>query len=95
MSDHSFARAWQTVAALAPDRVAIVRGDRRVTFGEFDERAERLAWVMRDANVGPDDEVAIMCVNAPEYLEAFFAAQKLGAVPVKGYADPVSIWRLD
>ena len=23
-----------------------------------------------------------MCVNAPEYLEAFFAAQKLGAVPV-------------
>src|SRR5690348_10082164 len=23
-----------------------------------------------------------MCVNAPEYLEAFFAAQKLGCVPV-------------
>src|SRR5689334_23522909 len=23
-----------------------------------------------------------MCVNTPEYLEAFYAAQKLGAVPV-------------
>jgi fatty-acyl-CoA synthase len=82
VSDHSFARAWQTVAALAPERIAIVCGDRRVSFGDFDDRAERLAHVLRDANVGPDDKVAIMCVNAPEYLEAFFAAQKLGAVPV-------------
>ena len=82
VSDHSFARAWQIVAALAPERVAIVCGNRRVTFGEFDDRAERLARVLRDDNVGPDDKVAIMCVNAPEYLEAFFAAQKLGAVPV-------------
>jgi fatty-acyl-CoA synthase len=32
--------------------------------------------------VGPDDKVAIMCVNSTEYVEAFFAAQKLGAVPV-------------
>jgi acyl-CoA synthetase (AMP-forming)/AMP-acid ligase II len=82
VSDHSFARAWQTVAALAPERIAIVCGDRRATYGEFDERAERLAHVLRAQNVGPDDKVAIMCVNAPEYLEAFFAAQKLGAVPV-------------
>ena len=73
MTDHSFARAWQTVAALAPERTALVCGDRRLTFGEFDDRAERLAHVLRDAGVEPDDKVAIMCVNAPEYLEAFFA----------------------
>jgi fatty-acyl-CoA synthase len=80
--DHSFARAWQTVAALAPNRTAIVCGDRRLTFAEFDDRAERFAHVLRDAGVGPDDKVAIMCVNAPEYLEAFFGSQKLGCVPV-------------
>jgi acyl-CoA synthetase (AMP-forming)/AMP-acid ligase II len=82
VSDHSFARAWQTVAALAPERTALVCGDRRVTFGAFDERAERLAHVLRAAGLEPDDKVAIMCVNAPEYLEAFFGAQKLGCVPV-------------
>ena len=82
MTDHSFARAWHTVAELRPDRVAIVCGARRLTFGEFDERAARLACVLRDAGVGPGDKVSIMCVNGPEYLEAFFAAQKLGAVPV-------------
>jgi 3-oxocholest-4-en-26-oate---CoA ligase len=82
VTDHSFARAWRTVAEIRPDRVAIVCGDRRLTFAEFDDRATRLACVLRDSGVGPDDKVAIMCVNSPEYLEAFYAAQKLGAVPV-------------
>jgi len=78
----SFARAWRTVAQFQPDRTAIVCGTRRVSFAELDTRADRLACVLRDAGVVPDDKVAIMCVNSPEYLETFFAAQKLGAVPV-------------
>ena len=82
MSDHSFARAWQTVAALAPDRVALVCNDRRLTFAELDDRAEHVAHVLRAAGVEPGDKVAIMCVNAPEYMESFFGAQKLGCVPV-------------
>jgi len=82
VSDRSFARAWRTVAELRPDRVAIVCGDRRLTFRELDARAARLACVLRDAGVGADDKVSIMCVNAPEYLETFYAAQKIGAVPV-------------
>ena len=82
MSDHSFARAWRTVAELRPDRLAIVCGERRLTFAELDDRAARLACVLRDAGLGSGDKVSIMCVNAPEYLETFFAAQKLGAVPV-------------
>jgi fatty-acyl-CoA synthase len=82
VDDHSFARAWGTVALLRPGRTAVVCGDRRLSFGELDARANQLGHVLRDAGVGPDDKVAIMCVNSPEYLEAFFAAQKLGAVPV-------------
>jgi len=78
----SFARAWHTVAELRPERIAVVCGDRRLSFADFDQQAARLACVLRDAGVGPDDKVAIMCVNSPEYLVAFFAAQKLGAVPV-------------
>jgi len=79
---YSFARAWQTVASMRPDRTAVVCGDRRLSFASFDARANRLGNILRDAGVGPDDKVAIMCVNSPSYLEAFFAAQKLGAVPV-------------
>jgi acyl-CoA synthetase (AMP-forming)/AMP-acid ligase II len=79
---HSFARAWATVAELAPERIAIACGDRHVTYGDFDARANALANVFAAAGLRPDDKVAIECVNAPEYLEAFYAAQKLGCVPV-------------
>jgi len=82
VTDRSFARAWRTVAELQGDRVAVVCGDRRLTFAELDTRASQLASVLRDAGVAADDKVAIMCVNSPEYVEVFYAAQKLGAVPV-------------
>jgi fatty-acyl-CoA synthase len=82
VTDHSFARAWRTVAMLAPERIAIVCGERRLTYADFYERATRLAHVFADAGLEPGDKVAIMCVNSPEYLEAFFAAQLAGCVPV-------------
>ena len=82
MPDHSFARAWEAVASTAPDRVAIVCGDRRLTYRELDDGARRLAQVLHGAGVRAGDKVAIECVNSPEYLEAFYAALKLGAVPV-------------
>ena len=37
---------------------------------------------MWDQGVRPDDKVAINLTNRPEYLETFYAASKLGAVPV-------------
>jgi 3-oxocholest-4-en-26-oate---CoA ligase len=82
VSEFSFARAWQTVAELAPDRTGIVCGERRLSFADFDARANQLAHVLADGGLAPGDKVAIMCVNGPEYLEAFYAAQKLGCVPV-------------
>ena len=82
VSEHSFARAWQTVAELAPDRAAIVCGERRLSFAEFDARANRLGHVLAEAGLAPGDKVAIMCLNGPEYLEAFYGAQKIGCVPV-------------
>jgi acyl-CoA synthetase (AMP-forming)/AMP-acid ligase II len=82
VSDWSFARVWRGLAEVAPDRDALVCGDTRLTFAEFDNRAARLASVLDDRGVGAGDKVAIDMVNRPEYLETFFAAQKLGAVPV-------------
>ena len=74
MTGHSFTRAWATVAQLAPERTALVCGARHVTFADFDARATRLANVLHDAGLAPGDKVTIMCVNSPEYMEAFYAA---------------------
>ncbi len=79
---HSFARSWRTVAALAPQRVAIVCGGVRLTYGEFHSQARAIAGFLAQRGVGPGDKVALQLVNSPEYMIGFFAAQLLGAVPV-------------
>ena len=82
MTHESFAQAWSTVAELAPERLAVVCGNRRLTFGEFASRARALAHALHEDGLRPGDKVAIELVNSPEYLETFFAAQLLGCVPV-------------
>ena len=55
MPDHAFARAWNTVAELAPDSVAVVCGERRATYGEFRVRASTLARTFVAAGLEPVD----------------------------------------
>jgi fatty-acyl-CoA synthase len=82
MSDWNFARVWDAVAGAAPEREAVVCGETRRTFGELEARASRLASWMSARGIGPDAKVAIDLTNRVEYLEVFYAALKLGAVPV-------------
>ena len=78
----NFGAVWTAVAQEVPDRVAIVCGDRSVTWGEFDDRASRLASWLYEHGVRPGDRLAIDVTNVPEYLETFFAALKIGATPL-------------
>lgn len=64
------------------DGEALVYGDRRVTWRELNDRASRLAGVLSSHEIGPGDRVVIMFHNRPEFWEANYAVQKLGAVPV-------------
>jgi 3-oxocholest-4-en-26-oate---CoA ligase len=81
MAGWNYARTWETVAREVPDRDAVVCGGRRLSYRELDDRAERLAHVLAAHGVGAGDVVAISLANRPEYVEAFFAALKLGAAP--------------
>ena len=82
MSGWNFATVWDGIAEIVPDRDALVCGERRVTWGRFADRAERLAaWLQQEGGLEPGDKVAIDLTNRPEYLETFYAALKLGAVP--------------
>ncbi|HYV60894.1 MAG TPA: AMP-binding protein, partial [Acidimicrobiia bacterium] len=77
----NFGTVFESVADAIPDRTALVQGERRRTWREFDERASRLAAALRDLGLGPDSKVAFYLYNSSEYLETLFACFKLRAVP--------------
>jgi acyl-CoA synthetase (AMP-forming)/AMP-acid ligase II len=72
----------ERVADTVPDQPALVCGDRRLTFAEFDDRSTRLANALADRGVGAGDHIALYLYNSTEYLEGMLAAFKLRAVPI-------------
>ena len=82
MPGWNFADVWEVVAEQLPDAAAQVHGDRRVTWQEFDRRADGVARTLLDAGAAQQDKVALYLHNGPEYLEACFGAWKAGLVPV-------------
>lgn len=70
-----------------PDALAVVdvakKDAGRFTYREMNRRANRLAGFLRDsAGISRGDRVGILAMNGVEFLDAFFACGKLGAVLV-------------
>ena len=78
----NFADIWEFAADAVPDREALVCGPRRLTFAQFESRANRLANHLLAAGVEPGDFIGLFCSNATEYLETMCAAYKVRAVPI-------------
>jgi len=97
VSKWNFADVWEAVAEEVPDAPALVHGDRTRTWREFDGRADRVGRWLLGAGVAEQDKLALYLYNCSEYLEATFAAYKVGLVPINTnyrYADDelVYLW---
>ena len=66
----------------APDAAAVVRGDARLSYRELDERANRLANVLRARGVGREDRVVILLPRSERVYEAMLGVLKAGAAYV-------------
>jgi len=75
-------------AAKRPDAIALVVGERIISFAELDARSSQAAQAFRAAGVGTGDRVAFVEKNGVEFFEVTYGLAKLGAVVV-----PVN-WRL-
>jgi acyl-CoA synthetase (AMP-forming)/AMP-acid ligase II len=73
---------FEAVVDADPGREILVVGDRRLTYRELDDRANRLAHVLAAHGIGPGDAVGLQLANGSEYVEGMLAAFKLRAVPV-------------
>jgi fatty-acyl-CoA synthase len=80
-------------ARAAPDGLALIAGDRSVTYSELAGRARRLANGLRTLGVAKGDRVAWLGPNHPAFLESLFAAGLLGAAlaPVNHRLDEAEI----
>jgi long-chain acyl-CoA synthetase len=69
-------------ARYRPDRPAVVCGDIRLTFREFERRVNRTANALLGLGLGPGDKVATVLGNCIELLEVYAATARTGMVVV-------------
>jgi acyl-CoA synthetase (AMP-forming)/AMP-acid ligase II len=67
-------------ARIDRDAPAVVEGNRQMTFGELNERVNRLAQNLAREGVGRGDRVAMLARNCAAWVEVELAAAKLGAI---------------
>ncbi|MBN6039005.1 long-chain fatty acid--CoA ligase [Amycolatopsis sp. 195334CR] len=67
-------------ARMTPDRIALVHGDRELSYAALAARSAGLAHGLRSLGVRRGDRVAYLGPNHPAYLETLFATASLGAV---------------
>ena len=80
--DFNLADMLEDVVDAVPDREALYAEGRRLTFREFDQRANRLAHHFAARGIGLGDHVGCHMMNGTEYLETMVALFKIRAVPV-------------
>jgi amino acid adenylation domain-containing protein len=75
-------RLFEARAASRPTAVAVLQGDREVTYGELDRRAERLAARLRGLGVGRGALVGVAMERIVDLPAALLAVLKCGAAYV-------------
>jgi acyl-CoA synthetase (AMP-forming)/AMP-acid ligase II len=82
VTNWNYGDVWETVADVQPDAPAVVQGARETSWRQFDRGADGIARYLLDLGVVQQDKVAVYLYNSSEYLQASYAAMKVGLVPV-------------
>jgi fatty-acyl-CoA synthase len=70
----------EKAASVYPERIALIHGQRRISWAETYARCRRLASALQRRGVGVGDTVAVMAPNIPATYEASFGVPMIGAV---------------
>jgi fatty-acyl-CoA synthase len=72
----------ERAARLWPNREALVVEDIRLTYTQLNQMSNRLANGLAHLGIAQGDKVAVMLPNWPEFVGAYYALAKMGAVIV-------------
>jgi len=76
--NRSIHHLFEDCAANAPDAIAIVEGDRLLTYAQLDRAANRVAHVLQRRGVGPDAPVALSIDRSIDLIIAVLGTLKVG-----------------
>ncbi|MCU7492539.1 MAG: amino acid adenylation domain-containing protein [Ignavibacteria bacterium] len=76
--EETFHHMFELQAAKTPKRTAVVFENNRLTFGELNRRANRLAHILISRGVGPESLVCLFMERSVDIMVAIFAILKAG-----------------
>jgi len=65
-----------------PNKVALIEGERKVSYSEFNSRVNQLANKLLEMSVRKGEKVSLYLGNSIEFAEIYFALSKIGAIIV-------------
>ncbi|MCC7365429.1 MAG: long-chain-fatty-acid--CoA ligase [Dehalococcoidia bacterium] len=69
-------------AKLYPNKTAIIDGDLRFTYAEYQARCNQLGHALLDLGIAKGDRVCILSPNSHFFLESYYAVTQIGAILV-------------
>src|SRR5215472_11734759 len=69
-------------ARAKPDKVAVIFDDVHLTYAQLEALSNQVAAGLRAAGVGAGDRIGLMLPNVPQFVIAYYAILKAGAVVV-------------
>ena len=78
----NFVSSIEENCRLHPETICVVDGPTRLTYGDMEQRASRLARVLVSLGVSPGDRVAIFQTNCFQFVEMLYAIAKVGGIIV-------------
>ena len=79
---HSVGDLLRRTALRYPNKLAVVGGEYRMTYAEFDASVNRCARALADRGLGKGDRLALLSHNCWQYAVLAFATARLGVVLV-------------
>ncbi|MEU9292047.1 condensation domain-containing protein, partial [Streptomyces sp. NPDC048275] len=84
---HDLIHQFRAQAAQTPDASAVVSDGASVSYAELDARSDRLARLLAEAGVGPEQYVAVMLPRSTDLVIALLAVLKAGGAYLPLDAD--------
>jgi len=82
----TFGDLLDKAADLYPNKEALVDNTSRFTYSQLREKANRLAISFMELGIKPQERVILQLPNWSEYVCAYFAIQKIGAIAIPSIA---------